>query len=751
MTDLQDEDARLAAVLGQSLESVIDAPPPSAASATILRYSGGTGHKGKGKGKKGKFHGEGFFQRQEVGQNYICQNCGKKGDHWLQDCPLKYEDEQEKVGATYDAWSNENERKKTKIRWARGIPMNYLQECPTFEAACERSIDGTCYLRREKPGKYFAYVHDASSNVFLGKHMQKLQTPVHEKAFFAYGEAFEKALDFVRCQVCTNLLMLPEIAPCCGRTFCRDCILERPTCPACKKPNMPHLLQPHDLLRKIADKIRGAKMSDLRRREDEEQRRRAEWRVKQVALEECYAEEERERRAKEQRTALHTLHRRMLTEKLDRLERKMARRRAKILEDMEEEEKKAEEESKEANSNIGAPAPGGAATSASTTAGGASSSSSAQPNEGAAATEGQPAASSSSASSSSTAAVKKRNSAPVPLDLDAEERRLLFDLKTQSGPPEIRNAAEFELFKLCLKERALRAELEAHDAKDPEAMDSAVGGTLVTDDGEVLSPVERDHSGRHKRLMLPPAGGPLCLPVGNTTNNSAGPVVAKQQTLQPGTGVVRVISPRAADWGSSAAASVVPHKATPSCAPPATLLPLQPQAGNASASSSSSAPPVAQPANATQQAAKEALLPLVGQVDTTSKDTIASTEGSQDNTKSTAGAPIISLKRPPPSQPEQEGSGAASSSSGPVVMVPAAQEPALGGATAVATTAGAASSSTSNVPASTATASQKSPEKKTKKRKKLTPEEFFAWQESIRKAAEEGRPAPPTVSPGEDD
>eukprot|EP00392_Amoebophrya_sp_AT5.2_P004498 g4506.t1 len=481
------EDERLAAVLGQSnLDQVIEAQPAASASSTLLRYSGGNA-KGKGKGKKG-FRGQdrdGAFQRQEVGQNYICQNCGKKGDHWLQDCPLKYQEDLEKTGVNYDTWADEADRRKagSKIRWARGIPMNYMQECPTFEEACKRSVDGTCYLRREQPGKFFAYVHDASSTIFLGKHMMKLHTPVAEKSFFAYGEGFEKALNCLMCSVCANLLNQPELVPCCGRAYCR-------------------------------------KMTDLRRREKEEQRRRDIWRRKQAAIEATYAEEERKQRAEQQKLALHDLHRQMLVDKIDKLDKKIAKKRTKILDDY----------AASAGATASEAVAGADAGAASVTGGvgvqpgcnALGNNIKAENDDGGGDNDSADLAAATLTQMTplvaETPATPAAEQTPMEVDEDevasgqrklrssskktpkdgafdraAAEERLQF--ADTGRVPEIRNPSEFELFKLCLKAKALRKELDTHDRGD--LLRSRAGSKDVTEE----EPMDVDFRGA---AQLPP-------------------------------------------------------------------------------------------------------------------------------------------------------------------------------------------------------------------------------------------------------
>eukprot|EP00391_Amoebophrya_sp_Ameob2_P012094 CAMPEP_0178989400 /NCGR_PEP_ID=MMETSP0795-20121207/4341_1 /TAXON_ID=88552 /ORGANISM="Amoebophrya sp., Strain Ameob2" /LENGTH=886 /DNA_ID=CAMNT_0020680773 /DNA_START=224 /DNA_END=2885 /DNA_ORIENTATION=+ len=877
------EDERLAAVLGQSnLDQVIEAQPAASASSTLLRYSGGNA-KGKGKGKKG-FRGQdrdGAFQRQEVGQNYICQNCGKKGDHWLQDCPLKYQEDLEKTGVNYDTWADEADRRKagSKIRWARGIPMNYMQECPTFEEACKRSVDGTCYLRREQPGKFFAYVHDASSTIFLGKHMMKLHTPVAEKSFFAYGEGFEKALNCLMCSVCANLLNQPELVPCCGRAYCRDCIIERTSCPGCKSEVLPHLLQPHGLLGRIAEKIRNGKMTDLRRREKEEQRRRDIWRRKQAAIEATYAEEERKQRAEQQKLALHDLHRQMLVDKIDKLDKKIAKKRTKILDDYAASAGATASEAV-AGADAGASVTGGVGVQPGCNALG--NNIKAENDDGGGDNDSADLAAATLTQMTPNAATPAAEQTPMEVDEDevasgqrklrssskktpkdgafdraAAEERLQF--ADTGRVPEIRNPSEFELFKLCLKAKALRKELDTHDRGDllrsragskdvteEEPMDVDFRGAASVPHGGVSpradSGRKRSSSAKKKsdkspvrgpgetfppgsssdvlgggsaQSLVPPMGGLIPAPISSATGGSASsssffapsvlgtipaPISASSVLSTDGlSGIPAPISTggNQDDANSPASSGMRARGDTPA--------PLQQTRVNMTVTSTTTVPIL--PAVSAQRQ-----LPPVKADGINSKDTDATVQSEAEEGATAQNSADLQIPAPvttttvledveqiaaqkrvssPKSGKKTVSSPKAIVPGGIAVQLPpgaitagaAASSSALGGAASAATITahlplgsanppveelpaaallkrastggssepGAADAATSSVPSAGGATPADPLEggKKKKKRKKLTPEEFMAWQESMRKSAAEDKTPPAVVSPGD--
>ncbi|CAD7973384.1 unnamed protein product [Amoebophrya sp. A25] len=794
-----------AAVLGQSIDTQVDgaAAPGTALHAAnpLLRYSGGA--KGaKGKGKKGS-KGDGAKDRQEVGQNYICPVCGKKGEHWLQDCPTRLAnfgvslEEDGEGGLDYEAWSLEVEKRKagSKIRFARGIPMNYLQECPTFEAACERSVDGVCYLRREKPGKYFAYVHDVSSTLFLGKHMQKLQTPVSEKLFYAYGQGLHNALQYLCCTVCGNLLNYPEIVPCCGTCFCRDCIVERRNCPACKKEVLSHRLKPHIVAKKITDKIRAAKVHELRRREENETRRREAWRAKQALVEEGLVEEERQKRAEEQRKALHMLHKKMLEDKLGKLERKIVKKRTKILDDML-----------------------GEAT-------GTSFSSSQKKEEGEGAVDGvtavvegeaqqQEPADKTAAEESAPATAKAKDDA-APLEKDSgvdgkrakEEERLRFD--DEEGPPEIRNPAEFDLFKLILKKRALGSELEEFDRAEEEAhptkgkrRDSREDSLLQQQGGSLLIPAPISGgilSPPH--FLAPPvrknveAIAPAVVVPGTSLGQQNHPM--NQQVLVPpapnvqqppsASGVyIRTLGAEITTTVASATSSTsvqhLPTTETEVSLAPSSAMPVltSVRRTNSSATDMTEEEPDIYdlkepgPFGGVQQQE----MPRMGtavpiyQQETSSSVVPPATASSNpafipSSSSSSSSAPVFPGNIVNGANPvAQSSSASSSSSSARVITLPSVLADAPVATTIaphiISITASSTTRQSSLDPAGPgsvmspedgpaegtpieADAAAPGSEKKKKKRKKMTPEEFFAWQEQMRKAAEEGKPPP--ISP----
>lgn len=112
-----------------ALDAIIESKP-------ILRYSvapTGKGKGKKGKGKKGSWNrwsNNAAEQRKKVPQEYICRACGKKGDHFYEQCPSFLTDDKDET-VTYETWAasaDAGKRPGGNIKYARGIPMNYLRE-----------------------------------------------------------------------------------------------------------------------------------------------------------------------------------------------------------------------------------------------------------------------------------------------------------------------------------------------------------------------------------------------------------------------------------------------------------------------------------------------------------------------------------------------------------------------------------------------------------------------------------------------
>ncbi|KAH8583358.1 uncharacterized protein ELE39_000126 [Cryptosporidium sp. chipmunk genotype I] len=136
----------------------------------------------------------------EVPADYICHMCGERGHH-IRVCP--------KV--------NEGVSQK-KIRPATGIPRSFLRAINFDE---EGRLYSEVYCL---PDGTFAVLKDAkqlSSTAFLtrtvedtiGKHMGKSK------------EDTSLVRDSLTCPICARLFRYAVLTPCCGETYCQECII----------------------------------------------------------------------------------------------------------------------------------------------------------------------------------------------------------------------------------------------------------------------------------------------------------------------------------------------------------------------------------------------------------------------------------------------------------------------------------------------------------------------------------------------
>ncbi|KAL7066475.1 hypothetical protein ACR3K2_30920 [Cryptosporidium serpentis] len=136
----------------------------------------------------------------DVPEDYICHMCGERGHH-IRVCP--------KV--------NEGASQK-KIRPATGIPRSFLRPINFDE---EGRLYSEIYCL---PDGTFAVLKDAkqlSSTAFLtrtvedtiGKHMGKSKKDTGS------------VRNSLTCPICTRLFRYAVLAPCCGETYCQECII----------------------------------------------------------------------------------------------------------------------------------------------------------------------------------------------------------------------------------------------------------------------------------------------------------------------------------------------------------------------------------------------------------------------------------------------------------------------------------------------------------------------------------------------
>lgn len=150
--------------------------------------------------------------------NYVCFRCGQRG-HWIKLCPTNGD-------PNFDNY-----------RWKRsmGIPSTQI----SIGAA---NVPGTMMDRHGN-----LVVRTVDYNAVQRGRLDTLQAPKETKI-----------PPELTCSICKELMKDAVVIPCCGKSFCDDCIREHLlenefTCPACNETDVsPDTLMPNKTLRAVS-------------------------------------------------------------------------------------------------------------------------------------------------------------------------------------------------------------------------------------------------------------------------------------------------------------------------------------------------------------------------------------------------------------------------------------------------------------------------------------------------------------------
>nr|POE93309.1 putative ring finger protein p8b7.15c [Quercus suber] len=138
---------------------------------------------------------------------YICHRCGDKG-HWIQACPTNND-------PTFDG--------RPKIKRTTGIPRSMLKKLEPTEFGEDGKID----ISKLPPGAMRTanneWVLPMTDEAAWEKYKEKHDAS-HEKAKELSADIQEIQDRGLSCPLDKHLLKDPVVTPCCGTTYCRDCI-----------------------------------------------------------------------------------------------------------------------------------------------------------------------------------------------------------------------------------------------------------------------------------------------------------------------------------------------------------------------------------------------------------------------------------------------------------------------------------------------------------------------------------------------
>ncbi|KAL0088194.1 DWNN domain-containing protein [Phycomyces blakesleeanus] len=181
------------------------------------------GHHGTGSGGGTPREGGDKDQQRLPPQTYVCYRCGQKG-HYINQCPTNGDKE-------YD--------KHPRIKRTTGIPRSFLK---VIEEPKDAVKSGTGGLMVTPKGDIVVAQADSST---WDKHVAKSAATVNLGSATA-GDLLEwydsiSVPPHLQCPICQGLLREATITPCCGASFCDECIrgymLENDfQCQDCKQP-----------------------------------------------------------------------------------------------------------------------------------------------------------------------------------------------------------------------------------------------------------------------------------------------------------------------------------------------------------------------------------------------------------------------------------------------------------------------------------------------------------------------------------
>lgn len=175
-------------------------------------------------------------------ENYRCHRCGQKG-HWIQACPTN---------------NNPDYDNRPRVKRTTGIPrssLKVIEELPKRE-------DGSVDLSKLPPGVMYTATGEwviAEADKASWAKFQEKQNAAAEKAKEAASDNQELRDRGLECFIHKGMFAEPTKTPCCGKTYCHDCIenalLDNDLlCPNCGKQVLLDSLEPDDeMMAKIKD------------------------------------------------------------------------------------------------------------------------------------------------------------------------------------------------------------------------------------------------------------------------------------------------------------------------------------------------------------------------------------------------------------------------------------------------------------------------------------------------------------------
>mmetsp|Transcript_72949 Transcript_72949/g.189439 ORF Transcript_72949/g.189439 Transcript_72949/m.189439 type:complete len:539 (+) Transcript_72949:204-1820(+) len=247
-----EEDLAIDRIVEQHDVTAMGMTPSASSGPPGVRYSRSyrlalAGQQRKREGYEGDSDEEEVFEAMEPPPpNYTCHRCGMTGDkpesHWIWECP-----------------TNDDPDHMKKVRTAKGVPRAFLQKVATIEEGQELSAGGVTFTIPGHSGHYIIAHQEAS----LEEKKRRVGDTVQEKLTTAFTDGAKKVEESLKCPLCHQMFRQAILAPCCGATFCSDCIIDRlahsavdnSCCPGCGREVLAHQLVANEDIRRQVDQI----------------------------------------------------------------------------------------------------------------------------------------------------------------------------------------------------------------------------------------------------------------------------------------------------------------------------------------------------------------------------------------------------------------------------------------------------------------------------------------------------------------
>lgn len=140
---------------------------------------------------------------------YTCHRCGQQG-HWIQACPTN---------------NDPNFDGRPKFKRTTGIPRSFLKVIEKPEGA--EGEDGKIDMSKLPPGVMYTATGEwviAEADTATWDKIQEKNRAAAEKAKEVESGNEELRLRGLECAIDKRVFVDPVKTPCCGKTYCRDCI-----------------------------------------------------------------------------------------------------------------------------------------------------------------------------------------------------------------------------------------------------------------------------------------------------------------------------------------------------------------------------------------------------------------------------------------------------------------------------------------------------------------------------------------------